>query len=136
MQEGLTAGRSETATGGLAKAAAGHSSRIGAHNRGKVFGTPFPKGVSGLRWTKERARAAQDEIIARWTQSAGGPSSFTPPELDLMRQAAILVLAKPKQAEITVRNINAVRKILAMLGLVHQRGPAEPESMLERFGHD
>ena len=89
------------------------------------------KGTSGNpRGSESKAArlARRDRIIAEWAEPFGGVASLKRVELDLLREAADLVVGpRPRTMEDRVRVTNTVSRVLAQVGFVNRRrGRAEP----------
>jgi hypothetical protein len=96
-----------------------------------VFNVLNPKWLPGVsqnphgRESKATRMARRDAILAEWAAPYGGVVALRPAELDLLRQAAELVLIRPRTAEDKVRAANTVSKILAQVGFVDKHRKRE-----------
>jgi hypothetical protein len=132
--QGMAQPGGEKAATGLPTAMA---RRPGWNNAGRAWGRTFQPRVDNRAQRKAEAKAAREALLAEWCQGIGGVGNLTRAELDLLRQAAELVLGRPPRThEERTRNANTVARILLTMGLIdpgrHRREqPSELAGLLD-----
>src|SRR5690242_10920641 len=94
--------------------------RFRPHNKANPAGRP-----------SRAARMAQrDQLVEEWAADFGGLAALRKVEVDLLREAAELMVGpKPRSAEDRVRRVNALSRLLAQVGVCDRRGrPREARS--------
>jgi hypothetical protein len=99
-------------------------------------GRRWVKGQSGNPRGRPRGSARQ-RLIAQWLSPYGGIEAVTPAEHTLLNECAALVLL-PRQhgsLEHRIAALNAVKTVLAKVGLIGEGTPTKPEAKAEPVAH-
>jgi hypothetical protein len=93
----------------------------------RVYGRPFGRGRSGNPFGRTSNAMQRAEVEAKARELAiefGGFEALSIAKRELLMQAAMLLLRRPKTSEDVVRHANAVTKILRAIGLKPGNKPA------------
>jgi hypothetical protein len=101
----------------------------------RVYGRPFPPGVSGNpagKMTAAERRARLDRMVEDWVAELGGRVGSA--ERMLLRRAAELSLVRPHRNEDHVRTANTISKLLAQAGFRKDRPRKRQPTMVAALG--